>query len=204
MTYEFKNKPLPYDYDSLTPYIDEETMIYHHDKHLQTYVDKLNNALKNYPNLHSFTLEELLTKDLDVNPKDTKDIINNAGGVFNHFFYFDQLSKDCNQPMGELSHKITTDFGSMSSFEARIKAQAMSVFGSGFTWLVLNQNGDLDIINTSNQDTPLSGDFTPIITIDVWEHAYYLKHKNNRSAYLDDQLKLINYEIANQRYMAAK
>lgn len=198
---EFKLMPLPYAYDALEPYIDKETMIIHHTKHHKAYVDNLNKLLSNYPDLSSKTLEELLT-NLDTLPKDIKQgVINNAGGVYNHNFFWTIMAPNQKGiPMGDLAKSIERDFGSFEEFKSKFKESAMSRFGSGWAWLVSDKNGKLSIISTANQDTPISIGLTPIIGIDVWEHAYYLKYQNKRSDYIDNWWNIVNWEQANKNY----
>jgi len=200
--YKFINTPLPYAYDAMEPYIDEKTMHLHHDKHLQTYIDNLNNTLSNYPQLQYWTLEQLII-NVPCLPKDIQtNIKNNGGGVFNHQFYFSNLSNPTSlHPVGMLSDVINNEFGSYMSFQNKFKAAALSVFGSGYAWLVVNAAGQLCIITTQNQDTPLQLGLFPILNIDVWEHAYYLKHYNLRADYIDDWFHIVNWNNANLNYM---
>ena len=201
-TYPFDLVPLPYDYDALEPYMDAETLHYHHDKHLKTYVDNLNNILKDYPQYQNWTLEDLLT-NLDDLPEDIRQaVMNNAGGVYNHRFYFSNLSNPASpQPFGTLCEAIEKEFCSYRAFQDQFKASALSVFGSGYAWLVVNAAGKLCITTTANQDTPLPLGLLPVLNIDVWEHAYYLKHYNLRADYIDDWFHVINWNNANRNYM---
>lgn len=200
--YKFINTPLPYAYDAMEPYIDEKTMRLHHDRHLQTYIDNLNNTLSKYPQLQHWTLEELII-NVPCLPKDIQtNIKNNSGGVFNHQFFFSNLSTPTSlQPIGILSESIKNEFGSYMSFKNQFKTAALSVFGSGYAWLVVNSTGQLCIITTQNQDTPLSLGLYPVLNIDVWEHAYYLKHYNLRADYIDDWFHVVNWNNANLNYM---
>lgn len=203
--YKFENKPLPYDYSALEPYIDTKTMELHHDKHLQTYVDNLNLALKNYPALHSWSLEKLLY-NTDRLPKEIRTAVhNNGGGVYNHNFYFEGMANsEIKKPIGNLATAIDNFFGSYDEFKSKFKQQALSVFGSGYAWLVMDRMGNLKIITTANQDTPIVKNLCPILVIDVWEHAYYLKHYNKRTDYIDDWFQVINWEKAEENYMKCK
>ena len=200
--YKFINTPLPYAYDAMEPYIDEKTMRLHHDRHLQTYINNLNNTLSKYPQLQHWTLEELII-NVPCLPEDIQtNIKNNSGGVFNHQFYFSNLSNPTSlQPIGILSESIKNEFGSYMSFKNQFKTAALSVFGSGYAWLVVNSTGQLCIITTQNQDTPLSLGLYPVLNIDVWEHAYYLKHYNLRADYIDDWFHVVNWNNANLNYM---
>lgn len=199
---EFKLMPLPYSYDALEPYIDKETMIIHHTKHHQTYVDNLNKLLAKNPELSSKSLEELLT-NLDALPKsDKQGIINNAGGVYNHNFFWTIMAPNQDgKPVGELATAIDNAFGSFDSFKSKFKESATSRFGSGWAWLVSDKDGKLSIISTANQDAPISLGLTPIIGIDVWEHAYYLKYKNKRADYIDNWWNVVNWNQANKNYI---
>lgn len=200
--YKFINTPLPYSYDAMEPYIDAKTMWLHHEKHLQTYIDNLNNTLSEYPQFQNWTLEELITNIPSLPKKIQTSIKNNGGGVFNHQFYFSNLANPAlPHPTGMLSDAIKKEFDSYSSFKNLFKAAALSVFGSGYAWLVVNAAGQLSIITTQNQDTPLQLGMFPILNIDVWEHAYYLKHYNIRSDYINDWFHVINWNNANQNYM---
>lgn len=197
---KYQVKELPYQYDSLEPYIDEETMILHHDKHYQTYVNNLNTALDKHPELYEYSLTDLL-KDTDSLPKDISNaVINNGGGVYNHEFFFDIMTPEKTNLSGNLKSAITRDFGSLDNFKSEFSKAALSVFGSGWAWLVSDSDGKLSIITTKNQDNPISLNLKPIIGIDVWEHAYYLKYKNERSKYIDNWFNLINWDKALTNY----
>ena len=201
--YPFVNLPLPYAYDALEPYIDEKTMHLHHDKHLQTYIDNLNKVLDAHPELQSLSLTELL-KYLSRMPADVQQPIRNkGGGVYNHRFYFALLTNPSEgEAVGHLGEAITRTFGSFQNFKDQFKQAALSVFGSGYAWLVLN-NGRLEIMTTANQNTSIELRLGPILAIDVWEHAYYLKHYNVRADYIDDWFKVVNWEQAELNYFAA-
>lgn len=199
--YKFENTPLPYAYDALEPYIDEKTMYLHHDKHLQSYVDNLNEALKPYPKLHNMSLTQLiLNPRLIPVPVRTK-VINNAGGVYNHRFFFDGMTNLKTEPSKKLLGAIDAAFGSFRGFQDEFINAAMSVFGSGYAWLTKNTNGMLKIITTANQNTPLTKNLIPLLTIDVWEHAYYLKHYNKRLDYIVDWSNVINWDVVNSLYV---
>ncbi len=200
--YKFINIPLPYAYNAMEPYIDEKTMHLHHDKHLQTYIDNLNDTLIKYPQFQDWTLEQLIVNVPSL-PKDIQvSVNNNGGGVYNHRFYFSNLANHSYlQPIGMLGESIKNTYGSYTSFQNIFKKTALSVFGSGYAWLVVNAAGQLDIITTKNQDTPLPLGLHPVLNIDVWEHAYYLKHYNVRADYIEDWFHVINWDNANQNYM---
>lgn len=199
-TYPFVNQPLPYNYDALEPYIDTKTMMLHHDRHLQTYIDNLNATLRPYPYLHQLTLEQLIMHTTSLPHEIQTAVRNNAGGVYNHRFYFSSLQPAAEQqPQGMLAEAINKSFGNLDSFLAAWKAAALSVFGSGYVWLVCI-NGDLRIITTPNQNSPLEAGLQPILNLDVWEHAYYLKHFNVRADYIADWTALINWSAVESRY----
>ncbi|HFU4626369.1 TPA: superoxide dismutase, partial [Enterococcus faecium] len=176
MTYTLPD--LPYAYDALEPYIDEETMHLHHDKHHNTYVTNLNSAIEKYPELGEKTIEELLS-DMDAIPTDIKTAVrNNGGGHANHSFFWEIMAPNAGgEPTGEIKEAINEAFGDFSSFKEEFKKAAAGRFGSGWAWLVM-ENGKLAITSTANQDSPLMEGKTPILGLDVWEHAYYLKYKN--------------------------
>jgi len=195
MSYPFTLKPLNYDYAALEPFIDAETMEIHHSKHLNTYVTNLNNALKDFPELHNWSLEKLMI-NLDEIPEEIRLIVrNNGGGVYNHNLFFDLLAKDIPQPKsGAFYDAIITDFTSVCVLLFELKTAGLGVFGSGWAWLVADQNGRLKIVKTPNQDVPDLTEYTPILGVDVWEHAYYLKNQNRRADYLDHWLNVIDWE----------
>lgn len=200
--YPFINTPLPYAYNALEPYIDAKTMQLHHDKHLQTYIDNLNNTLKEYPQFQTWTLEQLLTNVPSLPEKIQTTVRNNAGGVFNHQFYFANLLNPApSQPVGVLREAIMKTYGNYETFRSQYKTAALSVFGSGYAWLVVDATGNLQIITTQNQAPPLSLGMCPVLNLDVWEHAYYLKHYNLRADYIEDWFHVINWEHANRNYM---
>ncbi len=210
--YPFVNTPLPYPYDALEPFIDEKTMHLHHDRHLQTYIDNLNNVLEEHPSLQKYSLEELLCIWRRLPCPLQAPVRNNAGGVYNHRFYFDgmagrmdtEISSGMKRPgtpaeASRLFLALSRQFITRENFQSRFKEAALSVFGSGYAWLVL-ERGVLKIVTTANQDTPPLNRMTPILNIDVWEHSYYLKHYNVRAAYIDDWFQVINWEIAERRF----
>lgn len=201
-TYPFTIDKLPYDYNALEPYIDTETMHFHHDKHHQAYANNLNNALENYPKLHNKTLEDLL-KDINTLPIEIQTKIkNNAGGVYNHDLYFGLMMPNSpKKPVGEIALAIDRKFGSFDNFKETFKKAALDRFGSGWAWLVADKNNELMVISTPNQDVPLQLEVNPLLLIDVWEHAYYLKYQNKRTDYIDNFFNVINWENVNQLYI---
>jgi Superoxide dismutase len=197
--YPFENPPLPYSYDALNPYIDTKTMELHHDKHLQTYVDNLNKILKD-SGFQNLSLEQLIY-NADKLPKDISEPVrNNAGGVYNHIFYFNgMINSPLKTPVGNLLNAINKEFGNFENFKKEFKNSAMSVFGSGYAWLVKDK-GKLKIITTPNQNSPIEQWLCPILNIDVWEHAYYLKNYNVRSDYIENWFNVVNWEVAEKNY----
>lgn len=200
--YPFVNMPLPYPYHAMEPYIDAQTMKLHHNRHLQTYIDNLNNTLSKYPQLHHLTLKELLS-NIPSLPEEIQDSVRkNAGGVWNHRFFFSNLAYPGAQaPVGFLRDAISRKYGSYESFQKEFKAASLSVFGSGYAWLTVNALGQPGIITTANQDTPFPLNLCPVLNLDVWEHAYYLKYYNIRADYIDAWFHVINWTAANNNYM---
>ncbi len=193
--------PLPYDYDALEPYIDEETMRVHHDGHHRKYVDELNKALSKYPRLFNLTLEELLRNPNRLPSDIAEDVVNNGGGHYNHTFFWQIMSPEGGgRPDGNLSAAINRTFGSFDSFKNTFKETALDLFGSGWTWLLKDDSGNLRLATTRNQNTPIPLGFRPIIALDVWEHAYYLKHQNDRGAYIDDWFNVVDWDQAEELY----
>jgi Fe-Mn family superoxide dismutase len=206
-TYPFKLAPLGYPYDALEPYIDTLTMQIHHDKHNGAYVDNLNKAIAQAPeSIQKMTLEELLL-NLDKVPENIRTAVrNNAGGDYNHSIFWKLLKKnEGGKPTGELATAIDKTFGSYSAFQDKLSAAATGVFGSGWAWLVVDGK-QLEIATTPNQDSPISKPQEkeiPIVGIDVWEHAYYLKHQNRRPEYVKAFWNVINWDYASERYATA-
>ena len=194
-TYPFRLPELPYAYHALEPFIDQRTMYFHHDKHLKTYIDNLNKALESYPEYQTWTLEELLTHLSELPEELRTPVRNNGGGVYNHEMYF-HLMAPAGQPF---STEVAEAFGGEDNWKRQMKAAALGQFGSGFAWLVRDTTGALKIIALPNQDNPLTIGLQPILPLDVWEHAYYLKHQNLRSDYIDDWFHVINWNAVEQR-----
>lgn len=202
MTYELPK--LPYTYDALEPNFDKETMEIHYTKHHNTYVTKLNEAVANHPELASKPVEELVA-NLDSVPEDIRGAVrNHGGGHANHTLFWSILSPNGGgAPTGNLKAAIESKFGTFDEFKEKFNAAAAARFGSGWAWLVVN-NGKLEIVSTANQDSPLSDGKTPVLGLDVWEHAYYLKFQNRRPEYIDTFWNVINWDEANKRFDAAK
>lgn len=195
---------LPYGYDALEPYIDVETMHLHHDKHHNTYVTNLNAAIEKYPELGEQSIEELM-KNLNEVPEDIRTAVrNNGGGHANHSFFWKIMAPNAGgEPTGAIKDAIDQAFGSFEKMKEEFKTAATGRFGSGWAWLVLN-NGKLEITSTANQDSPLTDGKTPIIGLDVWEHAYYLKYKNVRPDYIAAFWDVMNWDQANENLANAK
>jgi len=193
---------LTYSYNSLEPYIDEETVKIHYTKHLQGYVDKLNNVLKGYEKFtEGKTLEQILSNPNKIPKKIYRDVINQGGGVLNHNLYFSILFPyPKKEPEGKLLNEIVSTFGSLEMLKKLVSETAINKFGSGYGWLVKDKRGKLKVANSSNQDTPLTFGFTPILTIDVWEHSYYLKYKNLRGDYVKNIWNLIDWARVEELY----
>lgn len=193
--------PLPYPANALEPFIDEQTMNLHHDKHHQTYVTKLNEALDKHPEFHQQSLEQLL-KDLSGVPEDIRTAVrNHGGGHWNHTFFWESMAPDKGgEPVGTFAEEIHKTFDSFSKFKELFSAAATGQFGSGWAWLVKTDSGSLAIRATANQDTPLSSNETPLLGIDVWEHAYYLRYQNRRPDYITAWWNVVNWDVIAQRY----
>lgn len=191
---------LPYEYDALEPYIDQKTMQLHHDKHHQTYVDKLNKALEGHPELADYSLTELL-QTLEKLPADIKTAVrNNGGGHANHTLFWESLTPSFDTaPTGALLAKLETAFGSVAEFKKEFTAAAVGVFGSGWAWLVADAEGNLSILGLPNQDSPITSGKKPLLGLDVWEHAYYLKYQNRRPEYIAAFWHIVNWEKVAQR-----
>lgn len=202
---KYKVLDLPYAYDALEPYIDKATMEIHHDKHHVTYCTKLNEAVDKYPELFAKSVEELL-QNLDSVPEDIRVMVKNHGGGHLHHGLFWQMlrpAQNDNKATGELLNKIEETFGSWENFQTEFNNAATTVFGSGWAWLVLDA-GTLKITKTSNQDSPLSLKQIPLLGIDVWEHAYYLKYQNRRPEYVANFWPIINWDYVSELYLKNK
>jgi Fe-Mn family superoxide dismutase len=198
----FEVPPLPYEYDALEPHIDEQTMRLHHDKHHQAYVDNANKALEG-TDWADRPVEEVL-QSLDSLPEGIRMAVrNNAGGHANHSFFWEIMSpQGGGEPDGELANAINSAFGGAQQLKEQVNDAGVKRFGSGWTWLVLD-GGSLAVTSTPNQDTPLSEGKTPILGIDVWEHAYYLKYQNRRPEYLEAWWNVVNWPEIARRYETA-
>jgi len=197
----FKLPPLPYSYDALEPYIDAETMKIHHQKHHGTYVEKLNEAINKYPELKDKSLEYLLT-NLDRLPADVREKVrNNGGGHYNHSLFWTLMGKNKGgEPQGKLKQDIIKSFGTFENFKKEFKTAALDRFGSGWAWLVKDKDGKLKILSTANQDSPIMMGVSPIMGLDVWEHAYYLNYQNRRPDYISAFWNVVNWNEVAKRF----
>ena len=200
----FEVPPLPYDYAALEPHIDEQTMRIHHDKHHGTYVTNLNAALENQPNLQGKSIEQLL-RDINSVPEDIRTAVrNNGGGHANHTMFWEIMAPNAGgQPSGPLAEAINSSFGSFDAFKEQFAKAATTRFGSGWAWL-LRHGGRLEITSTANQDSPLMEGRTPILGLDVWEHAYYLKYQNRRPEYINAWWNVVNWDAVAERFNRAR
>jgi len=191
--------PLPYAYDALEPHIDKLTMEIHHDKHHQAYVDKANAALAG-TTLENAAIEDVL-RDLSQVPDDKRTAVrNNGGGHYNHTLFWESMSPSGGgEPGGALADAIASTFGSFSDFQAKLKEAGVNQFGSGWSWLVHDGSG-LAVVGTPNQDNPISDGKTPLLGVDVWEHAYYLKYQNKRPDYIDAWWNTVDWEKVAERF----
>lgn len=198
--YPFEVVPLPYLYDSLEPYINMETMFFHHSKHLAAYVDNLNTLLAPYPEYHEWTLDRLILENKELPEEIRLGVWNNAGGVYNHQLYFAGMTPNPTQLQGKLKDALLLDFETWESFYETFFQMALKIFGSGNLWLAADERGKLVILPLPNQDTPLPKGLTPILVLDVWEHAYYLEYQNLRAEYVRCWFHIVNWTEAERRY----
>jgi Fe-Mn family superoxide dismutase len=199
----FQLPALPYAFDALEPHIDAQTMEIHHDKHHQTYVTNLNNAVAG-TDLENKTIEDLIT-NLGSVPEEKKTAVrNNGGGHINHTFFWDLLTPGgATAPSGALAEAITAEFGGVEGLQEKVNAAGAGRFGSGWAWLVVD-GGKLVVTSTANQDSPLTDGQTPVLGVDVWEHAYYLKYQNRRPDYLKAFWNVVNWDVAGKNFDSAK
>jgi Fe-Mn family superoxide dismutase len=196
--------PLPYSFDALEPHIDAKTMEIHHDKHHATYVNKLNEALASHPDLQAKSVEDLL-RGFDQVPEPVRNAVrNHGGGHANHSLFWEVMGPGGGgNPSGPIAEALQRDFGSFESFKEKLTNAAANQFGSGWGWLVAS-GGKLDVIARPNQDSPLMEGKTPLLGVDVWEHAYYLKYQNRRPDYLTAWWNTVNWQAVSQRYGSAR
>jgi len=200
----FELPPLQYAFDALEPHIDAKTMEIHHDKHHGTYVTNLNKAVEG-TDLEQQSAEDLV-RNLNQVPEDKRTAVrNNGGGHVNHTFFWELLTPGgSSEPTGALAQAINDTFGGVDAFKQQLEAAGAGRFGSGWAWLVLDGSGNLQIVSTPNQDSPLTDGQTPVVGVDVWEHAYYLTYQNRRADYLKAFWNVVNWDVANQNYEKAR
>jgi Fe-Mn family superoxide dismutase len=195
----FELPPLPYKYDALEPYIDEETMHLHHDKHHAAYVENLNKALVEHPKLQAKKVEELLTGEVPAGIQQA--VINHGGGHYNHSLFWEMMSPFAKKaPEGKLAEAINSTFGDLTTFKEKFTEKAMGVFGSGWAWLILTPEKKLTLKRHSFQNPPLAKGNQPVLGIDVWEHAYYLKYQNRKADYIKAWWNVVNWQKAGELF----
>jgi Fe-Mn family superoxide dismutase len=201
----FELPPLPYDYNALEPYISANTMRFHHDKHHAAYTNNLNAAIAKHPELAEVSAEDLLRR-LDTLPEDIRTTVrNNGGGYVNHNLFWEIMGPGGGgEPSGELAAAIAATFGSFEAFKNQFSSAAANRFGSGWAWLVVDENGKLAVYSTANQDSPYMSNHIPILGLDVWEHAYYLDYQNRRPDYIAAFWNVINWRAVEAKYAAAR
>jgi Fe-Mn family superoxide dismutase len=200
----FELPQLPYSFDALEPWIDAKTVEIHYTKHHMTYLTNLNNALSSLPAFAGQSIEEILSH-LEAVPETARTAVrNNGGGYYNHIVYWNVMGANKGgEPLGKLAKAIETSFGSFTALKEQVEKAGLGRFGSGWSWLSKKTDGSLLVHSTPNQDTPLAEGLIPVIGVDVWEHAYYLKYQNRRAEYLTNWWNLVNWEEAERRYLEA-
>src|SRR5688572_27488601 len=201
MAYPFKLPELGYAYDALEPHIDAKTMEIHHSKHHAAYTNNLNAALEKYPDLQKREAEDLIRNILQV-PDDARGPIrNNGGGYINHNLFWEIMTPGGgNKPTGKLAKEIDSTFGGFDAFKEAVQKAGVGRFGSGWAWLTVDAGGKLQVTSTANQDSPISDGLTPLLGVDVWEHAYYLKYQNTRPDYITAWWNVVNWDVVGQKY----
>jgi Fe-Mn family superoxide dismutase len=203
MKYPYSLPQLPYPYDALEPYIDTLTMEIHHARHHQGYVNNLNSALEKYPEFHNLDLEEIY-KNLNQLPEEIRtQVRNNGGGHLNHSLFWEIMKPGGSEPSGEIKEAIEKTFNSFEEFKKIFSETALKHFGSGWAWLVLDKNKELKVYSSPNQDNPLMNGDLPIMGLDVWEHAYYLKYQNRRNEYIEAWWNVVNWQKIEENYKKA-
>lgn len=197
--YPFVVPPLPYKDNALQPYIDEKTMRIHHDTLFLGYVTRLNNALKDYPRFQSWSLQQLILQNNQLPKAIQTTVYNNAGGVYNHTLFFDSMTPNYKRPSMYMVRMLQRAFGSLDKFKEAMLNAGMSVFGSGWAWLVVDDKNRLKIMTTKNQDTPLPQHMYPLLPLDVWEHAYFLQYISARNDYINNWFHVINWDYVEKR-----
>lgn len=202
LEYPFKLKKLPFEFSALEPIIDTKTLQIHYNQHFNFYINKLNEILKDYKKLQSFSLEKLIRNNRYLPIQIRNEIKNYAGGVFNHNLYFSLLSpKAKEKPEGKLKETIENSFNSFEDFVLKFKSTANRQIGSSYVWLVVDKFGKIAVTSSLNQDTPINMQIKPILTLDLWEHAYYLKYNSHKEEYINNWFKIINWEKAEENYL---
>lgn len=197
----FELPPLPYDFGALEPHIDTQTMQIHHGKHHAAYVSNLNSALEGQSSLQNYSIEDLLRNINEVPESIRTAVRNNGGGHANHTMFWQIMGPNGGgAPSGALAEAINKAFGSFDAFKQQLSDAGMKRFGSGWGWLVMDRNGNLQVMSTANQDSPYMEGLTPLLGVDVWEHAYYLKYQNRRADYLSAWWNTVNWEAVAQRF----
>lgn len=201
----FELPALPYAYNALEPIIDAQTVELHYSKHHATYLKNLNTALEKYPRFFDLSIDQILS-DLNAVPDDVRTAVrNNGGGLYNHNIYWAIMGPNRGgEPVGKLAAAINSGFGSFSALKEQVEKAGLGRFGSGWAWLSRRPDGSLVVHSTPNQDTPLAEGLAPVIGVDVWEHAYYLKYQNRRAEYLTNWWNLVNWEEAERRFVGGK
>ena len=200
----FELPKLPYDYVALEPYIDEQTMILHHTKHHQGYIDNLNKALKDYSEFNNKSIEEILGNVDKIPEKIRQTVINNGGGFANHSFFWKIMTPESTKPEGEFLDALDSTFGLLDKFKEEFTNKAMSLFGSGWVFLIMTNDGKLKLKRHSFQNSPLMYGCTPVLGIDLWEHAYYLRYQNRRLDYIQAWWNVVNWKQAEENFNKAK
>lgn len=196
----FTLPPLPYPYNALEPYIDTLTMEIHHDRHHAAFVANLNRAVADYPDVATMSVDDML-KNLNAIPEKVRTTVrNNGGGHINHSLFWEMLSPEGGKPSGDLANAINSTFGSYDKFKENFTTAALGIFGSGWAWLVISPNRQLTIVTTPNQDAPVIQGLQPLLGIDMWEHAFYLKHQNRRADYVAAFYHVANWDFVSKRY----
>ena len=196
----FNLPDLPYAYEALEPHVDGETMKIHHDKHHQAYLDKFNAALEKYPEFYDMSVEDVL-RDLDKVPEDVRTAVkNNGGGYYHHSIFWEMMSPDGGEASAELKDALTTAFGGVEEFKEKFTQESATHFASGWTWLVKGADGKLSIVSTNNQDSPVSQGMAPLLGLDTWEHAYYIKYQNRRPEYIKAWWNVVNWNYINEKF----
>jgi len=198
----FELPPLPYAFNALEPHIDAMTMEIHHDRHHKAYVDNLNNALKEHTALQGMPIEQLMMKIGEVPESIRNAVRNNGGGHFNHSMFWTQMKAGGSALSGSLKDAMMTTFGTVEAFREQFVKAGLGRFGSGWAWLVVGKDGKLAITSSPNQDNPVMDGIRPLLGVDVWEHAYYLKYQNKRQAYIEAWFNLVNWDDVEARYAA--